>query len=138
MPESPRAVLAAARRRFLGNGGFFRRVGVFVLKVRLFAGLRLRAQGLRIAILRLGGLFMLLRFLAPGLGEFGSALLFLFKLEELFPVLDRNLVIIGVDFVERQKTVAIAAIFDKGRLQGGLHAGHLGQIDIATQLFLAA
>ena len=40
-----------------------------------------------------------------------------FLAEQGFAVFTRDLVIIGVDFAERQETVAIAAIFDKSRLQ---------------------
>ena len=47
---------------------------------------------------------------------------------------DRNLVIIGVDFAEGQEAVAIAAIFDEGRLQRRLYASDFGEIDIAAQL----
>jgi hypothetical protein len=47
---------------------------------------------------------------------------------------DRNLVIVGVDFAERQEAVAIAAIFDERGLQRRLDARDLGEVDIAAQL----
>ena len=48
----------------------------------------------------------------------------------------RDLVVVGVDFVERQESVAVAAIFDERRLQRRFHARHLGKIDVALKLFL--
>ena len=63
---------------------------------------------------------------AIGTGVFG---------QQRFAVGDRNLVIVGMDFAESQKAVAVAAIFDEGRLKRRLHPGHFGQIDIASQLF---
>ena len=51
-----------------------------------------------------------------------------------FAVGDRDLVIVGVDFVKGQKAVAIAAVFNKGRLKAGLYAGDLGEIDVAAEL----
>ncbi|KAI1692978.1 n-acetylmuramoyl-L-alanine amidase domain-containing protein [Ditylenchus destructor] len=45
-----------------------------------------------------------------------------------------DLIVIGVDFAEGQEAVAVAAIFDERRLERGLHAGYLGQIDIALEL----
>ena len=42
------------------------------------------------------------------------------------PVFDRDLVVVGVDFVEGQEAVAIAAIVDECRLERGLHAHDLG------------
>ena len=38
-----------------------------------------------------------------------------------------------MDFGEGQEALAVAAIFDKGRLERGLHARHLGEIDIAFE-----
>ncbi|GJE72837.1 hypothetical protein CHKEEEPN_4398 [Methylorubrum podarium] len=45
----------------------------------------------------------------------------------------RDLVVVGVDLVEGEEAVAVAAVLDEGRLERGLHAGHLGEIDIAPQ-----
>ena len=53
-----------------------------------------------------------------------------------FAVGDRDLVVVGVDFVERQEAVTIAAILDEGRLQRRLNARHLGEIDVASELLL--
>ncbi len=49
-----------------------------------------------------------------------------------------DLVVVGVDFVEGQEAVAVAAVFHESRLQAGLYAGDLGQVDVAAQLFLGA
>src|SRR5204862_489486 len=48
---------------------------------------------------------------------------------------NRDLVIVGMNFAERQKAMAIAAVFDKGGLQRRLYARDLGEVDIAAQLF---
>ncbi|HEY6834537.1 MAG TPA: hypothetical protein VI251_18850 [Pseudolabrys sp.] len=55
-------------------------------------------------------------------------------LDQRLPVGDRDLIIIRVNFAEGQEAMAVSAIFDKGRLQRRLHAGNLGEIDIAAQL----
>jgi hypothetical protein len=54
--------------------------------------------------------------------------------QQRFAVGDRDLVVVGMDFVEGQEAVAVAAILDKGRLQRRLNARHLGEIDIAPEL----
>jgi hypothetical protein len=64
---------------------------------------------------------------------FGIILFLLFQQGKT--IRDRNLVIVGVDFSEGQKAVAVAAIFHKGGLQRGFNPRHLGQIDIALQGF---
>ena len=56
-------------------------------------------------------------------------------LDQRLTVGDRDLVIVGMDFAECQETVAVAAIFDEGRLQRRLYARDLGEINIAAQLF---
>jgi len=48
---------------------------------------------------------------------------------------DRDLVIVGMDFAEGEKAVAIAAIFDESGLQRRFDAGDLRQINVAAQLF---
>src|SRR5690606_22898209 len=47
-----------------------------------------------------------------------------------FAVGDRDLVIVGVDLVEGQEAVAVAAILHEGRLKARLYARDLGEIDI--------
>ena len=53
-----------------------------------------------------------------------------------FAVGDGDLVIVGMDFVEGQEAVAIAAVFDEGGLEAGLYAGDFGQVDVAAKLAL--
>jgi hypothetical protein len=55
-------------------------------------------------------------------------------LDQRLTVGDRDLVIVGMDFAEGQKTVAVATIFDEGRLQRRLYARDLGEVDITAQL----
>jgi hypothetical protein len=55
-------------------------------------------------------------------------------LDQRLTVGDRDLVIVGMDFAEGQKTVAVAAIFDEGRLQRRLYARYFGEVDITAQL----
>ncbi|MNL21705.1 hypothetical protein D3C87_1430080 [compost metagenome] len=58
----------------------------------------------------------------------------LFVAQQRFAVGDRDLVIVGVNFAEGEEAVAIAAIFDKRRLQGRLNARDLGEVNVAPQL----
>ena len=53
-----------------------------------------------------------------------------------FAVGDGDLVVVGVDFVEGEEAVAIAAVFNEGSLQAGLYACDLGEVDIAAKLAL--
>ena len=62
----------------------------------------------------------------------GGALRAFFFVDQSLPVGDRDLVVIRMDFAERQEPVAIAAVIDEGRLQRRLDARHLRQIDIAS------
>ncbi len=54
-----------------------------------------------------------------------------------FTVGDRNLVVIGVDLVEGEEAVSVAAILDEGGLERRLHPSHLGEIDVPAKLFVA-
>ena len=54
-----------------------------------------------------------------------------------FAVFDRDTIIIRVDFAKGQKALAVAAIFNKGRLQGWLNAGYARQIYISFELLKA-
>ena len=65
------------------------------------------------------------------LGSFGGG----FLVEERLPVGHRDLIIIGMDFVEGEEAVPVAAVIDEGSLQRRLHARHLGEIDVAAQKF---
>jgi hypothetical protein len=48
---------------------------------------------------------------------------------------DGDLIIVGMNFAEGEKAVAVAAIFDEGGLQRRFDPRDLRQIDIAAQLF---
>jgi hypothetical protein len=69
------------------------------------------AAAARVAVARATAVGPVLGFL------FGFAVGALVRLDQCLPVGDRNLIIIGVDFAEGQEAVAVAAIFDEGRLQ---------------------
>src|SRR5690606_34068163 len=69
----------------------------------------------------------------------GSGLEFGFRsrlfLKQRLPVGDRNLIVVGMDFVERQKVVPVAAVIDEGSLQRRFNARDFGEIDVAAQKF---
>ena len=64
----------------------------------------------------------------------GCTLRALFLGNQRFAVGDRDLIIVGMDFAECQKSMAIAAVIDEGGLQRRLNARHFRQIDIAPKL----
>ncbi|MDI2073645.1 MULTISPECIES: hypothetical protein [Bradyrhizobium] len=64
----------------------------------------------------------------------GLAMGLFLGLDQCLPVGDRDLVVVGMDFAEGEEAVAVAAIFDKGGLERGLHPGDLGEVDIPAQL----
>src|SRR5215216_5230937 len=64
----------------------------------------------------------------------GLAMGALVGLDQSLTVGDRDLIVVRVDFAERQEAVAVAAIFDERRLQRRFYARDLGEIDIATEL----
>ena len=47
---------------------------------------------------------------------------------------DGDLVIVGMDFAEGQKAVAIATVLNEGRLQRWFDAGDFREVDVAAQL----
>src|SRR5204862_4344180 len=65
----------------------------------------------------------------------GLAMGALVGLDQGLTVGDRDLVIVGMDFAEGEEAVAIATIFDEGRLQRGFYPRDLREVDIAAQLF---
>ena len=65
---------------------------------------------------------------------FAACMLALFFIEQRLPVGDGDLVVIRVDFAEGEEAVAVAAIFDEGRLKRRLDACYLGKIDVAAKL----
>jgi len=64
----------------------------------------------------------------------GLAVGALVGLDQRLTVSDRDLIVVRVDFAERQEAVAVAAIFDERRLQRRFYARDLGEIDIAAEL----
>ena len=56
------------------------------------------------------------------------------KVQQPLPVGDRNLIVIRVDFAERQEAMPVAAILDEGRLQTRFHPHDLGEVYIAFEL----
>ena len=64
----------------------------------------------------------------------GVAMRALFLGDQRLPVGDRDLVVVGVDFGERQEAVAVAAVVDEGGLERRLYPRDLGEIDVAAQL----
>jgi hypothetical protein len=50
-----------------------------------------------------------------------------------FAVGDRDPVIVGVDFAERQETVAVAAVLDEACLERRFDPRHLGEIDVSLE-----
>ena len=63
----------------------------------------------------------------------GIVLLLLFQQGET--VGDRDLVIVGVDFGEGQKAMAVAAVIHEGCLQRGFNPGYLGEVDVTFEGF---
>ena len=59
-----------------------------------------------------------------------------FGAQQRLTVGHRYLVVVGMDFAERQETVAVAAILDKGGLQRWFDARHTRQIDVSLELLL--
>ena len=96
----------------------------------VFADLALRPDVLFVGVLAANGFrgvdAVLIAILGIVAGALGS--------HQGLAVLDRDTVIVRVDFTEGEKTLAVAAIFNKGRLKGRLDAGHACEIDIAFEL----
>jgi len=87
------------------------------------------AAAARVAVARTAAVGAILGFfLGLAMGAFVG-------LDQRLTIGDRDLVIIRVDFAEGQKTVAVAAVFDEGRLQRRLYPRDLGEVDISAQLF---
>ncbi len=60
--------------------------------------------------------------------------LFLVLGDQGFPVGDRNLVIIGMDFAEGQEAVTVSAVVYETGLQRGFNPRYFGQIDVSLKL----
>jgi hypothetical protein len=105
-----------------------RRIGTGVLDDFALDALAIAAAA-RIAVARAataaGAVFALLLGLAMGA---------FVRLDQRLAIGDRNLVIVRMDFAEGQEAVAVAAIFNEGRLQRRFYPRNLGEIDVAAQL----
>ena len=58
-------------------------------------------------------------------------------LQQSAAIRDRDLVIIRMNFREREKAVAVSAVIDERRLEGGFDAGDFREINIAAKRLLA-
>ncbi|CAO4144693.1 hypothetical protein LPLAFNJD_LOCUS1754 [Methylorubrum aminovorans] len=119
-----------------------RRVGGLALAGdRIFLGHGLRDRFLRLHRVAAAGAAGLGPAPARAAAARGTALLALavllllarLGLDQREAVGHRDLVVVGVDLVEGEEAVAVAAVLDEGRLERGLHAGDLGEIDVAPQ-----
>jgi hypothetical protein len=64
----------------------------------------------------------------------GLAVGALVGLDQRLTVGNRDLVVIWMNFAESEEAMAVAAIFDKGRLQRWFYPRDLGEVNIAAQL----
>ena len=64
----------------------------------------------------------------------GGARVTLFFGDQRLPVGDRDLVIVGMDFGERQEAVAVAAVIDERRLQRRFNPGDFGEVNVTAKL----
>ena len=64
----------------------------------------------------------------------GLAMGALVGLDQRLTVGNRDLVVVGMDFGERQEAMAIAAVVDKGGLQRRFDARDFGEVDVTAQL----
>ena len=142
MPGITLMMLSVVRMHFAGIRAFVRMRLAFIGLGRLggiLAGVLddvaldtvAMAAAARIAVARaatvaVGGAVLAL-FLSLAVGA-------LVGLDQRLTVGDRDLIVVRVDFAERQEAVAVAAIFDERRLQRRLYARDLGEIDIAAEL----
>ena len=67
------------------------------------------------------------------LGVRGALCPFFFG-DERLPIGDGDLIIVRMDFAEREEPVAVAAVIDESRLERRLDPGYFGKIDVAFQL----
>ena len=109
--------------------------------VRLRCG-RFGSAGLAMAFLAVTIFFSVLRVPATALDALGGHILiimvsgvFLFLAQQRLAVGNRYLIVVWMDFRKSQETVTVAAVIDERRLERRLNARHLGEIDVAFQLF---
>ena len=107
--------------------GGLRRVGAGALDDLALDPLAIAAAAL-VAVARTAAVGAVLAlFLGLAMGAFVG-------FDQRLTVGDRDLIVVGMDFAEGEEAVAVAAIFDEGRLQRRLYAGDLGEVDVAAQL----
>ena len=53
--------------------------------------------------------------------------------DQRFAIGDRDPVVVGMDFAERQEAMAVSAILDETGLQRGFYAGDFGEVDVAFE-----
>ena len=113
--------------------GIFRLTGDLRLEARILDDLALDALAIaapaRAAMARttpIGPIFIF--FLGLAMSAFVG-------FDQRLTVGDRDLIIVRMNFAEGKKAMAVAAVFDKGRLKRRLHARNLGEIDVAAKLF---
>jgi len=118
-------VLAILRMVVAGEGGSVRRLGMLDDPALDAVAMPTAARRAVARTAPAGTVFVL--FLGFAMGA-------LVGLDQGLTIGDRDLVIVGMDFAEGEEAVAIAAIFDKGGLQGRLYPRNLGEVDITAQL----
>ena len=108
--------------------GGLRRIKVLALDHLALDALAMAAAA-RIAVTRTAAVAgaVLALFLGLAVGAF-------LGLDQRLTVGDRDLIVVGMDFAEGEEAVAIATIFNEGRLERRLYASNLGEVDITAQL----
>jgi hypothetical protein len=96
-------------------------------------GIRLLQYGIRMRRLAGGGRGLAQREFEILLLVFQTGLLGL-DLQQTLPVGDWDLVVVGVNFAEREKPVPVTAVLDESGLQAGFDANNLGEVDVAFEL----
>jgi hypothetical protein len=120
----PVLMLAVPGLRAIAEG---RRLGIGVPDdVALHPVIMAAAAGIAVARTAAAGTILVLLL--------GLAMGALVSLDQGLTVGDRDLIIVGMNFAEGEEAVAVAAIFDKGGLQGRFYPRDLGEVDIAAQL----
>jgi len=118
-------MFSVVRMLLIGERGKLRHFGVLD-DLAADAVVMAAAAGTAVARTPAAGTVLVL-FLGLAMGTFVG-------LDQRLTVCDRDLVVVGMDFAEGEEAVAVAAIFDKGRLQRRFYPRDLGEVDVAAQL----
>src|SRR5215468_4381281 len=126
--------LRHSRGRRLVQPAFVRRsLGCFARK--LFGGKRLALHHVEVAMAFSGAMPMTAAASGAVFGvSISRPLIALFLCDQRLAVGDRDLIVIGMNFRERQKAMTVAAVVDEGRLQRRLNARDLGEVDVTAKL----